>query len=388
MAKTGIANLPLHGGKAPRWLFKRMTLLSKGIIDVILYEYGKEELLRRISDPFWFQALSCTLAYDWHSSGCTTVTCGALKEALIPQEHGFAITGGKGKTSRKTPNEIEEIGENYNFSTHKIEELKYASRMAAKIDNTAIQDGYTLYHHVFFFTEEGKWAVIQQGLNTETNYARRYHWISENVDNFVCQPHKAIIGNISQKKVLDMTSKESLSAQEISLDLVNDNPLHLKRDWYLLTKPTQQRTLDNWISSKYKKINFEYLYMPRSINWNKMRKIYDFQPRNYEELLSIKGVGSKTIRALALISDLIYGNKPSWNDPVKFTFAHGGKDAVPYEVDRTTYSNSIRYLEYTLKQAKINNNEKLHALKRLKNLTNTFNDPFFRYIKEKQHSWY
>ncbi|MCK5636320.1 MAG: DUF763 domain-containing protein, partial [Thermoplasmatales archaeon] len=148
MSKTGVANLPLHGGRAPRWLFKRMVSLSRGIIDVISYEYGKKELLRRLSDPFWFQALSCVLGYDWHSSGTTTVTCGALKVAINPEEHGFAMTGGKGKASRKTPQEIEKIGESYNFSTAKIEDLKYSSRMAAKVDTTAIQDGHDLYHHV------------------------------------------------------------------------------------------------------------------------------------------------------------------------------------------------------------------------------------------------
>ena len=154
MSRTGVANLPLHPGKAPRWLFKRMVLLSKGIIEVISYEYGNDEFLRRLSDPFWFQALSCVLAYDWHSSGCTTVTCGALKEAINPEEHGFALAGGKGKASRKTPEEIQRIGDIYNLSTTKINNLIYCSRMSAKIDNTAIQDGYQLYHHAFLFTEK------------------------------------------------------------------------------------------------------------------------------------------------------------------------------------------------------------------------------------------
>jgi len=198
MVKTGVANLPLHPGKAPRWLFKRMVNLSRGIIEVISYEYGTDEFLRRISDPFWFQALSCVLGYDWHSSGTTTVTCGALKEAINPEDNGFAIAGGKGKTSRKTPSEIEKISEIYNLSTSAVKKLQYSSRMCAKIDNTAIQDGHNLYHHVFIFSESGMWAVIQQGMNNETNYARRYHWLSEELESFVCEPHNAIVGDIHQ----------------------------------------------------------------------------------------------------------------------------------------------------------------------------------------------
>lgn len=365
MPKTGVANLPLHGGRAPKWLFRRMVKLSKGIIDIILLEYGQEEFLKRLSDPFWFQTLSCVLAYDWHSSGCTTVTCGALKEALNPSEHGIGIAGGKGKASRKTPQEIEKIGELYNFSTSKIEKLQYSSRMSAKIDNTAIQDGHHLYHHVLFFTENGNWTIIQQGLNEETNYARRYHWLSENVKDFVSEPHKGIIGEKSQENVLNMVSNNSKTCQKTCVDLVNDHPRHLRRDWELIIKHQNQTTLEDWKSSPGKMFPLERLSMPRSINWNKMREIYDFQPKNYEELLGMKGVGPKTVRALALVSDLIYGDKPSWNDPIKFTFAHGGKDAVPHEVDRQTYTKSISFLEEAVKQAKINDKEKVDALKRL-----------------------
>ncbi len=363
--KVGIADLPLHYGKAPRWLFKRMVALSRGIVEIITLEYGKEEFLRRLSDPFWFQALSCVLAYDWHSSGCTTVTCGALKEALNPSEHGIGIAGGKGKASRKTPQEIEKIGELYNFSTSKIEKLQYSSRMSAKIDNTAIQDGHQLYHHVLIFTENGNWTVIQQGLKEETNYARRYHWFSENVKDFVCEPRDGIVGEKSQEKVLDMVSNNSKTCQKTCVDLVNDHPRHLRRDWELMIKHQNQTTLEDWESLPGKVSPVECLSMPRSINWNKMKEIYDFQPKNYEELLSMHGVGPNTVRALALISDLIYGEKPSWQDPVKFTFAHGGKDGVPHEVDRQTYANSINFLEEAITQAKINKKEKSYALKRL-----------------------
>jgi hypothetical protein len=319
MSKTGVANLPLHPGKAPKWLFKRMVMLSKGIIEVISYEYSKDEFLRRLSDPFWFQALSCVLGFDWHSSGTTTVTCGALKEAVKSEEYGFTIGGGKGKASRKTLEEIEKISEKYNFSTAKTEALKYSSRMAAKIDNTALQDGHNLYHHVFLISENGSWSVIQQGMNPCTNYARRYHWLSENIKTFICEPHDAILGE-HLNRVLDMTSKQSQNCQKTSLDLVNDNPRHIRRDWAELTLPLEQRTLDNWMNSEVNHKTVDYLSMPRSINWNKMKEIYDFQPKNYEELLAMRGVGPNTVRALALISDLIYGEKPSWNDPVKYSF--------------------------------------------------------------------
>jgi len=365
MPKTGVANLPLHPGKAPRWLFTRMVALSRGLTEIIAYEYGKDEFLRRISDPFWFQALSCVLGFDWHSSGCTTVTCGALKEAINPEDFGFAITGGKGKASRKTLEEIEQYADRYNLSTTVIKELQYSSRMAAKVDNTAIQDGYNLYHHVLIFSEDGKWAVIQQGLNNVNSYARRYHWLSENVESFVCEPHNAIVDDNRQELVLDMTAKQSVSTQKTSVDLVNDDPMHLKTDWADLTRPHNQMTLDNWIPSK-NNTSVECLAMPRNINWTKMREIYEFQPKNYEELLAIRGIGPNTVRALALISDLIYGEKPSWKDPVKYSFTVGGKDGVPYPVDRKAMDESATILQQGIQQAKIGETEKIQALRRLK----------------------
>jgi hypothetical protein len=367
MSKTGVANLPLHGGKAPKWLFKRMVELSKGITDIIIFEYGKKEFIKRISDPFWFQALSCVLGFDWHSSGTTTVTCGALKEAINPLEYGIAIAGGKGKSSRKTPNEIQEIGEKYNFSTKKIEELKYSSKMAAKVDNTAIQDGHNLYHHNFFISEDGFWGVIQQGLNNDTNYARRYHWFSEQVDSYICDPHDAIVGNRVNTNVLDMVSKNSHSCQKICVDLVCDHPRHLINDWMQLTKISSQTTLDDWKNPNKKHNKIECLDMPRSINWNKMKEIYDFQPKNYEELLGIRGVGPRTVRALALISDLIYGDSPSWQDPVKYSFTVGGKDGVPFPVDRKAMDESTDIIKSGINQAKIDNKTRFHALRRLHN---------------------
>ena len=367
MQKTGIANLPLHPGKAPRWLFKRMVMLSRGIVEVISYEYGNDEFLKRMSDPFWFQALSCVLGFDFHSSGTTTVTCGALKKAIDPNEFGFAIAGGKGNASKKTLSEIEQFGENFNLSTSKIKELQYSSRMSAKIDSAAIQDGYNLYHHVIFFSDNGKWAVIQQGKCDKTSYARRYHWLSERVNSFVDEPHNAIIGDTHQEKVLDMTSRQSSSAQKLSVDLVNDNPAHLKHDWAELTRSEKQQTLDNWFFKQKNKHQLIHLDMPRTINWQKMKEIYDFHPKNYEELLALRGVGPNTVRSLALISDLIYGEKPSWDDPVKYSFTVGGKDGVPFPVDKKAMDESIQFIKEGIESAKIGNREKIYAIRRLKN---------------------
>ena len=364
MTKTGIANLPLHYGKAPKWLFKRMVSLSESIIDVIIHEFSYEFFLNRLSDPFWFQALSCVLGYDWHSSGTTTVTCGALKEATKNRDFGLAITGGKGKASKNTLYEIEKKSELFNLSLNSIKKFQYFSRMSAKIDNTAIQDGFNLYHHVFIFTEDKLWAVIQQGLNSDTKYARRYHWLSKDLKSFIIEPHKSILCDKQQENVLDMTSKKSIEAQNISVDLVNDNPNHLKCDFVRLSLSKYQKTLYDWNE------NFnnhpENLYMPRNVNWLKMKEIYEFQPKNYEELLSIKGVGPNTIRALALISDLIYGEKPSWSDPVKYSFTVGGKDGVPYPVDGKAMDQSIEILNTAIKQAKIGDYERIQSIKRLR----------------------
>jgi hypothetical protein len=366
MQKTGVANLPLHPGKAPRWLFKRMVALSKGIAEVIVYEYGTNEFLERLSDPFWFQALSCVLGYDWHSSGTTTVTCGAIKEAINPEDFGIAFCGGKGKASQHTLAEIETYSEKYNLSTSVVERLQYCSRMAAKVDNTAIQDGHTLYHHVFILSENKRWAVIQQGMNNETSYARRYHWLSEDVECFVCEPHNAIVGDDRHEKVLDMTAKQSIATQKVSVDLVNDNLLHLRRDWANLTRHQNQKTLDDWSSPHLERQSLPHLDMSHTINWQKMKEIYDVHPTNYEELLAIKGVGSNTVRALALISDLIYGEAPSWDDPVKFSFTVGGKDGVPYPVNRKAMDESAEIIRRGVEEAKIGEKEKIQALRRLK----------------------
>ena len=382
MERTGFADLPLHPGVAPKWLFERMVKLSSAICEVLLYEYGKDELFRRLSDPFWFQAFSCVLGFDWHSSGCTTVTCGALKEAVDPELHGFAVVGGKGKTSLRTLDEIEEIANVFSLPTDKVERLKYSSRMAAKVDNAALQDGHQLYHHVMFFSEEGKWAVIQQGMDTSSKYARRYHWLSDNINSFVTEPHNAIVSNIRYEKVLDMTSKKSEETKKVSLDLVRDSVYSLKKDWAELIRPSYQKSLDEWLDEKNKKPlkPVDFLRMPRNINWSAIKKAYEFQPVDYEEFLSIKGIGPSTVRALALISDLIYGAKPSWKDPVKYSFAVGGKDGVPFPVDRKAMDESVDVLKKCIEDAKIGNREKLKNLERLQSFIKITIEPIINQL--------
>ncbi len=377
--KRGVANLPLHGGHAPRWLFSRMVKLSKGILDVILYEYDSDEFLRRISDPHWFQAFSCVIGFDWHSSGTTTTTCGALKLAIDPQEHGIMIAGGKGKNSRKTPLEIEEISELFSLSSKKVNEMIYSSKISAKIDNSCIQDGYNLYHHSFLFTEHGNWAVVQQGLNSENKYARRYHWLSESIDKVIEEPHNGICCDESKKDTLNMTSNESDEARKASVDLICDNPDHLKP--YFRRK--SQTLLSDFIdTTPYSRVseNFKEMKMPvhhpvldmdmSEQEFKVLKTAYELQPSNYEELISLEGIGPKKIRALALISDLVYGAEPSWRDPVKYSFTHGGKDGYPYPVDRKVYDHSIYTLKEALNEAKLDKKDKYNAVKRLESFIN------------------
>lgn len=359
--RTGTVSLPLHTGKAPRWLFERMVKLAGGITETIIYEYGRDEFLRRISDPFWFQAFSCVLGFDWHSSGTTTTTCGALKVALSPEEHGIAVTGGKGATSRKAPEEIGRIGEVFSLSSDKIDRLKYSSRMAAKVDSSCIQDGYELYHHCFFFTEDGGWAVVQQGMNSE--YARRYQWLF--AGNFI-EPRDGICCDRMEESVLDMTAQKSESTRRISLDLVKDDPIHLKKYF----KPSSQRMLFDFESGFGLPGHHPVLDIDISERgMGVLKKAYELSPENYEELISLAGMGRKTIKALALISDLVYGSAPSWRDPVKYSFTHGGKDGFPYPVDREVYDGSIQILRESLDNARLDRKERYSAIKRLAEFT-------------------
>ena len=371
MGRTGFAELPLHSGKAPQWLVKRMIRLAREISTIIIDEYGRGVFLQRLSDPYWFQAFGCVLGYDWHSSGVTTVVTGVLKSALNPEEHGVAVCGGKGKASMRTQEEIVEVGEKFNLSTGTIERLKYSSRLSAKVDNVAIQAGYPLYHHAFFMTEDGKWAVIQQGMSLRDRTARRYHWLSDAVRSFVVEPHNAIVGDAKREIALDMTARESGGCRERSVDVAKEDPRRVARMLKSI-RPSYQRSLKEWIKcgSLHDAGGYvaEFLSMPLTVNWKALKKVYEFQPRDYEELLGIRGVGPATVRGLALISEIIYGEKPSWRDPVKYSFAFGGKDGVPFPVDRRSMDESIRILRDAIEQARIGDRERLRSLKRLRRL--------------------
>lgn len=348
--KTGIAQLPLHHGRAPRWLFEKMVKLSRAIIEVIVFEYGPKEFLRKISDPFWFQAFGSVLGFDWHSSGVTTTVCGALKEGMKDASYslGLFFCGGKGGTARKTPLHIQTVSERLAINP---ERLIYASKISAKVDNTCIQDGYTLYHHMFIFTKDGDWAVVQQGMNPDTRQARRYHWLSSTLNSYVCEPHTAVCCD-EIHTTLNMVAQESESSRKVTTLIAKEHPDKIIKETKKILKMPQRHPVIKL------DINPRYFYKV-------LLRTYERAPNDFENLLSIPGVGPKTIRALALIGELLYGKSPSFNDPARYSFAHGGKDGFPYPVDKKTYNNSILFLEDAIKKTKLGDREKLKLLRRL-----------------------
>lgn len=352
--KTGIANLPLHYGKAPAWLFGRMKKLAREITLIILEEHGHDIFLNKISDPFWFQAFGSVLGFDWHSSGLTTTVCGALKEGLkdVSHEIGLFVCGGKGATSRKTPQEIEDIGYRTGIDIDS-KNLIYASRMSAKVDSTALQDGYQLYQHSFIFTKKGSWAVVQQGMNESSGWARRYHWIGNEFSDFVNEPHKAICCD-NKHIVLNMVAEESKDCRSVCALLSREKPDKTVKEFENIKRLTLPKSHPVSLAD-IRKENFKKI----------LEKTYEKKPENFEALIATQGVGPKTVRALSLISEIIYGKPASFRDPVRFSFAHGGKDGFPYPVNREQYDLSIEVLKNALNHAKIGNTEKIKAFKRL-----------------------
>ncbi len=361
--RTGRADLPLHTGRAPRWLFQRMRRLAGEIVSVMVEEFGPAEVLRRLSDPYWFQAFGCVLGFDWHSSGVTTTACGALKEGIKGRsaELGLWAAGGKGRTSRKTPEQIARACE---VCGADADRLIYASRTSAKVDSAALQDGYQIYAHSFFFTDDGGWAVVQQGMNEESRLARRYHWLSNDLASFVEEPHMAICSQRrGESLLLNMTAAESAGARTASAEAARRDPGELFGD---LEK---------------------YLFMPRrhdvrverDINPAHLSKVliatYERQPQDFEQLLGVRGVGPKTVRALALIGELIYGEPASSRDPARFSFAHGGKDGTPFPVDRETYDRSIEVLAGCLRRARLEGGDRRSAFGRLDSLRRSVERP-------------
>jgi uncharacterized protein len=347
---TGFASLPLHGGKAPAWLFGRMVKLSREIVIYLASEYGAPEILRRLSDPFWFQAFGCVLGFDWHSSGVTTTVCGAVKEGLkdIDAELGFFAAGGKGGVSRKTPQQISDrcarIGRD-------PQPLVYASRTAAKVDSAAVQDGYQLYHHVFFFTAAGEWCVVQQGMSDANRTARRYHWLSDTVTSFVDEPHEAVCCD-ARGETLNLVAHENDPVRTASAQLARERPEVTLNALPSLTMPARHML--------FPELDVANRHLEKILV-----KTYERAPENFEALLGIEGVGPKTLRALALASELVHGTPAAMRDPARFSFAHGGKDGTPFPVDRITYDKTIEVLNKAINRAAIDRSEKMKAFKRL-----------------------
>ncbi|MEO0080034.1 MAG: DUF763 domain-containing protein [candidate division WOR-3 bacterium] len=350
--RSGGAQLPLHWGSAPRWLFERMTRLARAVTEIVVSDYGPEELLRRLSDPVWFQSLGCVLGFDWHSSGVTTTVCGALKEAIRGEEKqlGLFICGGKGAASRRTPSEIRNFSDRFGLDG---ERLVRASRLSAKVDSAALQDGFSIYHHVFIATSSGEWTVVQQGMNPATRWARRYHWLSEGLKSFVQEPHKAIACD-HKGATLNMVAQEAESARAASVTIAAQNP---------------DRTIAELSRIRNLKLPERHSILESDISPTHLKKTllatYERPPEDFAELLLVPGVGPKTIRALALIGEVVHGAELSFRDPVTYSFALGGKDGYPYPVNRTEYDRSISFLEKGIREAKLGNRERLEALRRL-----------------------
>jgi hypothetical protein len=383
--KRRIAQLPLHGGKAPAWLFRRMTRLAGAVTMAVVDEYGPAEMLRRLSDPWWFQAFGCVLGFDWHSSGVTTVTCGALKEAahLFGDDLGILVAGGKGRTSRKTPEEIATAADRHAIQSG--EKLVYASRLSAKVDSAAVQDGFGVYHHSFLFTPAGQWCVVQQGMNAELGWARRYHWLGETVEDFVCEPHAAIrnlcdrpvaeaASTQKQLRFLNMVAAESDENRDACAALVRRNPDELIAQ---LERCTEGPTL--FAPARHR-------VLPADVNPKRLRKIvitaHERNPQDFETLLGTSGIGPATIRSLSLLAELIYESPASRRDPATptnrsrdndaksprwadYSYAHGGKDGTPFPVDRETYDQNIDALIEAVRKARLGDNDRTNALKRL-----------------------
>lgn len=350
--RSGTAHLPLHGGRAPAWLFSRMVRLAREITIHIVSEYSSDEVLRRLSDPFWFQAFGCVLGFDWHSSGVTTTVTGAMKEALrgLERDLGLYPGGGKGAVSRRTPGEIADYCDRLSLDPRP---LVYASRMSAKVDSAAVQDGYQLYHHAFFFTPGGGWCVVQQGMNDETGMARRYHWLAAGVQCFVNEPHAAICAE-APAPTLNLVAAASDATRTRSAELAREKPsvvLSALKGLPALEMPRRHAVLIADVNPQY----LERILL----------KTYDRAPENFETLLGIEGVGARTLRALALVSELIYGTTASTRDPARFSFAHGGKDGFPYPVHIETYDKTVEVLRAAVQKAGISRSERVEALKRL-----------------------
>lgn len=349
MKRSGSADLPLHNGAVPQWLYERMSKLGFAITEAIISEYGKKEFLSRISDPFWFQSFGAVMGMDWHSSGITTSVMGALKRAINPhaKEMGIYICGGKGKFSKDAPKELLLVGEQTGLNG---DDLVRLSKLSAKVDNTAVQDGFQLYIHNFIVSSEGDWSVVQQGMREGDAMARRYHWHSQHVQSFVEEPHTGICGQ-NMGEILNLTAAEANSTRKGILEITSEKPEKMMQEIQQLVMPSHHNV-------QGKDVDLKRL---GTVLW----LAHDTQPKDFEDLLLLEGVGPRTIQSLTLVSEVIHGTPSRFKDPARFSFAHGGKDGHPFPVPTKTYDEVIETLQKAIGKAKIGQTDKAQALKKL-----------------------
>lgn len=367
--RAGSADLPLHGGHVPKWLGERMTRLGAVISEAIVHEYGRDELLRRLAHPFWFQSFGAVMGMDWHSSGITTSVLGALKRGLTPlsRELGVHVCGGRGKQSRQTPHELAATGDRLGIDGGA---LAKASRLVAKVDSAAVQDGFDLYLHGFIVTDDGKWVVVQQGMNGDRRQARRYHWLSEGLQSFVEEPHAAIDG-IEQGVIVNLTDRRAEASRQCQLDLLGTiGPDGIGRELARLEQreppivPQQdQLTLPHLVMPAHHDVRPKDV-IARRLHGN-LAAAAECGPTDFSELLLVPGVGARTVRALAMVAEVVHGTPYRFSDPARFSLAHGGKDRHPYPVPLKVYDRTIAMMKTAVHKAKLGHTEELAAIKRL-----------------------
>ncbi|HEX8513527.1 MAG TPA: DUF763 domain-containing protein [Allosphingosinicella sp.] len=367
MAKrSGSADLPLHGGRVPAWLGERMTRLGTVMAEAIILNEGRDGFLARLAHPFWFQSFGAVMGMDWHSSGITTSVVGALKRGLNPRagELGIRVCGGRGRHSRATPAELATAGEAAGFDGV---ELARSSRLVAKVDSAALQDGFDLYLHGFFVTDEGKWAVVQQGMNGERRTARRYHWLSEGLTSFVDSPHAAIEGR-RQGEVLNLADRRAKASRDAQLELLAElGPVRLAREAALAERgapaPASEPLLPHLSLPDHHDVRPDDVVLRRL--HGTLAAAAEAGPRDFADLLLVPGVGARTVRSLAMVAEVIHGAPSRFSDPARFSLAHGGKDRHPFPVPIKVYDRTIGVLKSAVEQAKLGRDEKLGAIRRL-----------------------
>lgn len=360
MKRSGTADLPLHYGQVPLWLSERMSKLGFAIVETIALEFSTSEVVSKLSNPFWFQSFGAVMGMDWHSSGITTSVLGALKKAVNPhsKELGIYICGGKGKNSLLTPKELLFVGEKTGLDGNN---LANCSRLTAKVDNTAIQDGFQLYQHNFIVDNKGQWAVIQQGMNPHSKTARRYHWHSPDLKSFINEPHTFIYGE-NQGNILNLTANAATKSREGILELVKESPVKIIKEMQHLSMPDHHD------------VRMEDVNMKRlgAMLWT----THENKPEDFEELLLLKGMGPRALQSLALVSEIIYGTPTRFEDPARFSFAHGGKDGHPFPVPLNIYDETIDTLQKAINRAKIGNSDKMDAIRKLSEISKKAEDGF------------